>query len=367
MTEFRKFKNLFDTNKMFELLKHEDAVLWLKLRAISRKELLNEFIKSNKLYVKSTKAGDIFEELYSILKNDVNASGKIDEFIKDNLNVLDEVGEQKLESELYKVKYFDWGGDYKNALDRYIVDKYIKKYASFDEITHKIDNEISQAVSGYVKCSWYNHWTTILIENIFKTHKNVISAIGDIKQIDFFIQNIPFDLKTTYLPANFIEKTRKEKGLLGEVAEYKKIAKDFGINFSDKNITYEIREKGLNSGIQDCIKRINAIDDYKRSLLRSCVANPLQIIQNLYEEQGEMRFDASNRLFLILVDAVNFDDSWKLKRDVKLLRTTISRYLDNFDKRKILNNPITFKYKYRGDERFMAYSDCIFVIKGDTI
>jgi len=33
----------------------------------------------------------------------------------------------------------------------------------------------------------------------------------------------------------------------------------------------------------------------------------------------------------------------------------------NFDKHKILNNPISFKYKSKGDEIFNVYSDCIFV------
>ena len=94
-----------------------------------------------------------------------------------------------------------------------------------------------------------------------------------------------------------------------------------------------------------------------------CIKNPQKLIQNLYEKQGEMRFDASNRLFLILVDTDDFDNSWKLKRDVNLLKSNIYAYLGNFDKNKILNNPIAFKYKFKGDEIFKVYSDCIFVVK----
>jgi hypothetical protein len=146
---FKEFKNLFDSNKMFELLKEEHSVLWLKLRAISRKELLNDFVKTNNLKIKSTKTNDIFEELFNTLKD----ATLVDKFIRNNLKVLDEKQEQQLVSELYKIKYFDWGGDYKNALDRYIVDKFIKKYSTYDEIVNKLDNEINQAVSGYVKCS----------------------------------------------------------------------------------------------------------------------------------------------------------------------------------------------------------------------
>jgi hypothetical protein len=78
---FKKFKNLFDSNKMFELLKNKHSILWLKLRAISRKELLNDFIKTNNLKIKSTKINDIFEELFNTLKD----ATLIDKFIRSNL------------------------------------------------------------------------------------------------------------------------------------------------------------------------------------------------------------------------------------------------------------------------------------------
>jgi len=356
---FDEYKKLFDNNKLYDLLSKEKSVLWLKLRAITRKDLLEKFIRSNNILIQSKKINDIFKELYYKLEDD----SLLDSFIRNNINVLDKVQEQKLVSELHMIKHFDWGGDYKNALDRFIVDKYIKKYNTYEEIVAKLDNEISVAVSGYVKCSWYNHWSSILIENIIKNHSSILPAIGEIRHIDFFIQNIPFDLKTTYLPTNFVDKERKEKGLLTEVNEYKKIAKDYNIMYNVKNIIYEVREKGLNINIKDCIERIKNIDAFRRNLVSDCIVNPYKLIQNLYEEQGEMRFDASNRLFLILVDTDNFENSWKLKRDVNLLKSNIYSYLDNFDKAKILANPITFKYKFKEDEIFKVYSDCIFISK----
>lgn len=48
------------------------------------------------------------------------------------------------------------------------------------------------------------------------------------------------------------------------------------------------------------------------------------------EQQGEMHFDASNRLFLVLVDASDFDNSWKLKRNMDLLEPSITDYLKTF-------------------------------------
>ena len=356
---FEKMKYLFDNNKIYELLTYEESTKWLKLRAISRKELLKNFCKSYNIIIKSTKVSDIFEELFYKLED----HSIIDNFIKSNLKLLTPQQENYLVSELYKIKYFDWGGDYKNALDRFIIDKFIKKYDTYEEISKKLKNEINQAVHGYVQCSWYNHWTTILAENIFKQHKNVIPAIGEIKQIDFFINDIPFDLKTTYLPANFVDKERKKHGLLSETNEYKKIAKDFQIDYDEKNIIYEVREKGIHLNKAACYERINQIDSFKHELLNQCKEKPSMLIQNLYEEQGESRFNASNRLFLILVDTNDFENSWKLKRDINLLRNEIFSYLDSFDKEKLLNNPIRFKYKYKGEEIFNVYSDCIFIIR----
>ena len=52
------------------------------------------------------------------------------------------------------------------------------------------------------------------------------------------------------------------------------------------------------------------------------------MIRWLYENQGERRFDASNRLFLILVDQRNYFDSWKLKRAKPLMEAKIRGYLD---------------------------------------
>lgn len=45
---------------------------------------------------------------------------------------------------------FEWGGDYQNSLDKYLVSHYVKTIQSFDELTSKCDKEIKHAVHGYV-------------------------------------------------------------------------------------------------------------------------------------------------------------------------------------------------------------------------
>lgn len=82
----------------------------------------------------------------------------------------------------------------------------------------------------------------------------------------------------------------------------------------------------------------------------------------LYENQGEMRFGSENRLFLVLVDTDDFGNSWKLKRNLDLLKPTILNYLDNFKYKKIDDLKVTFEFKGK-IQIFTALTDIIFVVK----
>ena len=92
---------------------------------------------------------------------------------------------------------------------------------------------------GYVQCSWYNHWTSIIIEDIFKDQQGVTPAVGKIKKIDFFIDEVPFDLKVTYLPEGFIRDQRREHGYRPEITLLKKEARQNNI-LVDKNMAEKI-------------------------------------------------------------------------------------------------------------------------------
>ncbi|MDR3046637.1 MAG: hypothetical protein LBU51_03360, partial [Bacteroidales bacterium] len=206
--------------------KHDDASLelfntdssgqlWIKLKSIIRPELIKEFIAQNNIELKSSTSSKQFEELFCVLSENVATSHQIlDSYIRGkNSLILKELDMEKLVSELYRLKVFEWGGDYKNSLDKYLVSHYVKAISSYDLLLSKFDTEINHAVKGYVLNSWYNHWSSILIEHIFKLHKSVLPTVGQIKNVDFFINNIPFDLKVTYFPAEYLKQKRKEKGL----------------------------------------------------------------------------------------------------------------------------------------------------------
>lgn len=125
---------------------------------------------------------------------------------------------------------------------------------------------------------------------------------------------------------------------------------------------YEIVEKMKDRDDNFCREALQSIKNIRLEILNQAIQNPRELIQNLYEQQGELRFDASNRLFLILVDTENFDNSWKLKRSLDLLKPNIKNYLDNFTEKNIEELKVIFNYKGK-EQTFTALSDTLFILK----
>ena len=254
-----------------------------------------------------------------------------------------------------------------SSLDKYLVSRYIKVLnPSYDILLSKFETEINVAVQGYVLNSWYNHWSSILIEHIFKSHSSVLPTVGQIKSVDFFIDNVPFDLKVTYLPNEYIKAKRKELGLPVELTFLKKKATEAGINFDkkakDTDIHYEIVEKMKDRNDVFCNAVLTTLKEEKLAILNEAQADPKILATWLYENQGEMRFGSENRLFLVLVDTDDFSNSWKLKRNIDLLKPTILSYLDNFKNKNISELKVEFGYKGKA-QNFTALTDIIFVTK----
>jgi hypothetical protein len=242
----------------------------------------------------------------------------------------------------------------------------VKVHKSFDTLISKFETEINIAVQGYVLNSWYNHWSSILIEHIFKSHSEVLPTVGQIKSVDFFINDVPFDLKVTYLPAEYIKTKRKEKGFPVELTFLKNKADEAKISFDKKakpaDIFYEIIEKMKDKNDTFCSDVLATLKNEKLGILQEVQDNPKILATWLYENQGEMRFGSENRLFLVLVDTDDFSNSWKLKRNLDLLKPTILKYLDNFKNKKIDDLKVTFEFKGK-PQNFTALTDIIFVVK----
>ena len=369
MKDFKYWDNLHRNENLEEFNSNKTGLLWLKTKSIIRKELIAEFIQQNEITLRQTALKSQFAELFDLLSKDIDKSHKLlDKYIKKISNQQIKIIDiQQLVSELYKLKNFEWGGDYQNSLDKYLVSRYVKvQNPSFDYLMSKFETEINPAVQGYVLNSWYNYWSSVLIENIFKSHVAVLPTVGQIKSVDFFVSDVPFDLKVTYLPAEYIKQKRKEKGFPVELTFLKQKAKEANISY-DKNakpadIFYEITEKMKDRNDDLCKKTLQTLKAEKIEILRETQENPKLLAKWLYENQGEMRFGSENRLFLVLVDTDDFNNSWKLKRNIDLLKPTIVSYLDNFKNKKINDLQVDFEFKGKPHE-FSALADVIFVVK----
>ena len=361
MTNYEKWDHEFRTNNLFAFNNNDKALLYLKVRAICRKTLITQFVKENNLTLKSTKVKEQFPELYALLENKPELIPKLDCFLRDRNNEwYKEMGvdEDKVRTALCKINAYEWGGDHNNSLDQYLVKRYVKDISDYDTLRKKA-TEIQANAWNFVQTSWYNNWTSYLIESIFKKHERVLSAIGEIKSVDFFIDNYPIDLKVTYFPNEFMEKKLKDKIGNKELAWLKKEAKKVKIspdkNLSDAEQLTFLKEELENHGHSNII---DALTKYKQEIIDEACKHPEELMKWLYENQSARLFGAENRLFLVLVNTKDMKQSWKMKRAFTLIEPTVNNYLDSFnaDSMKIIE--FTFNQK-----KYTSLSDIIFIIK----
>ena len=361
MLNFNMAVNLYKNDKIRELAETDAEMRFLKLRSLSRKEYLDYLIHKFELKVGNLKSAEWLKFIYE--------SAIQSEDIDDVIQELFEVGrkirrdnEQQLINELYKIESFDWGGLHQNSLETTIVNRYVKQITSYESLQNEIEGNLHNSLRAYVVASWYNHWSSIIIEDVFKEHVSVIPAVGQIKKIDFFVNNKPFDLKVTYLPEGYIKDHRKSRGFRPELTLMKGLARALDVGF-DTSVPDSILIPDLWRKLDDNPQRsakelISELQEYRETLLDDCIANPEPLVQWLYENQGTRRFDASNRLFLVLVDKSDFFSSWKLKRARSLISEHVTNYLTGVGQ----DPSFQLDFLWEG-ETYSTEADVIFVIK----
>lgn len=361
MTNYEKWDHEFRTNNLFAFNNNDKALLYLKVRAICRKTLITQFLKENNLTLKSTKVKEQFPELYALFEDKPELIPQLDCFLRNRNNEwYKEMGvdEDKVRTALHKINAYEWGGDHNNSLDQYLVRRYVKVISDYDTLQKKA-TEIQANAWNFVQTSWYNNWTSYLIESIFKKHERVLSAIGEIKSVDFFIDKYPIDLKVTYFPNEFMEKKLKDKIGNKELAWLKKEAKKVNISpdkgLSDAEQLTFLKEELENHGHSNII---DALTKHKQKIIDEACKHPEELMKWLYENQSARLFGAENRLFLVLVDTKDMKQSWKMKRAFTLIKPTVKRYLDSFNDDSL--KEITFKFNQK---KYTSLSDIIFIIK----
>lgn len=336
-------------------------MLWLKVRALSRHKQLGLFVSENNLTLTARTIREQNIELFGLLETMPEAMPMVDDYLRvKNHNWYDSMGvdEAALKEDLYKVRQYSWGGDQNNSLDKHLVSKYVKQISSYDVLIGKRE-EIADNSWNYVQNSWYNNWTSYLIESLFKHHKKVVSAIGEIKSVDFFIEDYPIDLKVTFFPRRFLDDKLKDRLGRRELPWLKHQAREFGITvdeaLADSQQLYTLTEKLSETSHTDILAFLK---HSQGEVVKEACDNPVELMTWLYSNQGEMRFGAENRLFVIRVDATDMSQSWKMKRSFSLIEPKVVDYLDKFDDSSL--KEIDFKYN---NHCFKTLSDIIFVVK----
>ncbi len=369
MTDFKK---LFDNGDINEIISSKEGKLWLALRAVQRKDLLEKIAKAFNITLSSKKIGDSFNEILDVL---LAKNGDVFGDLMKEISIISQEEDKELPnqienitSNLYKVTNFQWGGDWRNSLDKWLVTQYVKtdSIIAYDALLSSCQNEVSAAAGNYVISSWYNYWSSVLIEGIFREHQKVVGAPGKIKNVDFFVENYPFDLKVTYLPQEFFAKLYQKTFRKSEISFLKQSAKTLSIDFdktaTTANIFYEIEARiSDKAGVDSAARKVLAEIHSRREIItRQIIDNYRDLITWLYENQGDMRFGAENRIFVILVDSINPRNAWSLKRNVALLRPKIFDFLDNFSLKSLPDMKVDFTYN---GKVYHSYSEAIFIEK----
>ena len=361
MTNFEKWDKEFRAQNLYAFNNNENALLYLKVRAVCRGKQIKQFVKKNGIVLNSTKISDQFAELFSVMENTPNGMDMLDTYLRDRNNEWYHtmgVNEEKLKSGLRQINNYEWGGDQENSLDQYLVRRYIKVISDYDELKSKAD-AIATNAWKFVQTSWYNNWTSYLIESIFKKHSRVLSAVGEIKSVDFFIDNYPVDLKVTYFPGAYMQ--GKLKIILGnsELTWLKRQAKAFGIlpdkNLSDSEQYNFLREELENHGHTEVIAQLTS---KRKKIVDDARNHPEDLMKWLYENQSPRLFGAENRLFVVLIDSTDMEQSWKMKRAFSLIKPQVNDYLNSFNSHSL--KKIDFIFNKRAYE---SLADIIFVVK----
>lgn len=124
---------------------------------------------------------------------------------------------------------------------------------------------------------------------------------------------------------------------------------------SETQQIYTFSEKLEEIGRTDILSELN---DRRKEVIADAQANTVELMTWLYANQGNMRFGAENRIFLILADTADMNQSWKMKRAFSLIEPKINNYLEQFDEHSLKEIEFTFEEK-----RYRTLADVIFVVK----
>jgi len=189
-----------------------------------------------------------------------------------------------IEKELKKrlVYPYKWGRKQNDEFDK--LTNFVYRISSFEVILKEIENRFKKDkdhknIANYALNRWYNFWSAQAVEKIFCSLPDVKPALDEKDRlVDFTIDGVTFDHKTSIFPKNF---------------------------------PYKITE---------AIKKTN------------------ELIIWLYKNQSQQqRMHMKNRLFIVLYSPDG--EHWKLKSEIAWLKERIEKYMRGFNPHFLLKFP----------------------------
>ena len=161
---------------------------------------------------------------------------------------------------------YKWGMRQSDVLDAKT--NFIYSTKSFSELEEKTNN-FDQNLKNYAYNRWLNFWSAVGVEQIFCRHQGIEPNLNyKDKLVDFNINGICFDHKTSVFPQNY-----------------------------PNDLAYAMQHKAA-------------------------------LINWLYANQSQQgRKHLKNRLFVVLYNTQNPSEHWKLKAEITLLKEKIDTYV----------------------------------------
>src|SRR3989338_3725279 len=287
------------------------AILSIRdINFIKLKSLKKDYLKKFCDRFKIQSSNNITEAIKNILlafDNGSISTRQINEYIKNLYSQIrnEEIrvtgaNHESIVEELNRVDSHIWGMVQGKA-DAYIQSNYVRKYFKFDELVSAVRESLFNAMEAYALCTWYNHWSTVFLEDLICQNEKVVPIIKKVKGVDVIWNEQAIDIKATNLP-----KERFRDGY--------------------------------------------TIDD--------AINNPIRACEYLYTYQGAERFGAENRFFVIVYDRSNPKDSWKIKREYSLIKKSV----ESFFNQDMQLDPISFSFVEKKTPH-LAHAKMMFIVK----
>jgi len=178
---------------------------------------------------------------------------------------------------------YKWGRKQNDQFDK--LTNFVYRISLFEEVLKEIElrfrkDKEHQNIANYALNRWYNFWSAQAVEKIFCFLPNVKPALDSKDRlVDFTIDGVTFDHKTSIFPKNFPFK------------------------------------------IDEAIKNTN------------------ELIIWLYKNQSQQqRKHLKNRLFIVLYSSNA--EHWKLKAEISWLKERIEKYMNGFNPHYLLKFPL---------------------------